>query len=261
MSTSCPRCGEHSEGKFCSHCGAAFKGAACPSCNGALAPGAQFCHHCGTSMASTHGTATASRVPWIVTGVALVAVIALVLFQASRAATDAAPADGGGMGGGVPLSGSAPFANGGAPSAIDLSKLSPQETADRLFNRVMSYASEGKGDSAAIFAPMAIQSLEMLAPLNAHQQYDLGLVAIVTGDLERAKRQADAILKKNSNDLLGLSLAIRVADASKNSAARARFEKQLIAAEPAERKSAREEYTAHGGDIDAALKDARARKP
>lgn len=261
MSTSCPRCGEHSEGKFCSHCGGAFKGATCPGCDGALAPGAQFCHHCGTAMAGARGEATSSRVPWIVTGVALVAVIALVLFQASRAATDAAPGDGGAMGGGVPLTGAAPFASGGGPSQIDISKMSPQEQADRLFNRVMSYASEGKGDSAAIFAPMAIQSLEMLAPLNAHQHFDLGLVAAVTGDLVRAKREADAILKTNPNDLLGLSLAIRVADASQNSAARARYEKQLIAAEPAERKSARDEYTAHGADIDAALKDARGRKP
>lgn len=212
-------------------------------------------------MAGTSGTATASRVPWIVTGIALVAVIALVLFQASRAATDAAPGAGGAMGGGVPLSGGAPFAGGGAPSAVDLSSMSPQEKADRLFNRVMSYASEGKSDSAAIFAPMAIQSLEMLAPLNAHQHFDLGLVAAATGDLGRAKREADAILKTNPNDLLGLVLAIRAAEAAQNSAARTRFEKQLIAAEPAERKSAREEYTAHGSDIDAALKDARGRKP
>ena len=259
MSTSCPRCGEHSEGKFCSHCGAAFKGATCPGCNGALTPGAQFCHHCGSSMAGTHDAATSSRVPWIVTGVALVAVIALVLFQASRAATDAAP--GGGAGGGVPMTGAAPFAGGGMPSNTDLASMSPEEKADRLFNRVMRDASEGKMDSVAMFAPMAIQSLEMLAPLNGHQRYDLGLVAAVSGDMVRAKREADAILKKNPNDLLGLTLAIRVADASQNSAARARLEKQLIAAEPAERKSAREEYTAHGGDIDAALKDARGRKP
>ena len=261
MSTSCPRCGEHSTGKFCSHCGAALKGAACPGCNGALTPGAQFCHHCGTAMAGARGEADPSRVPWIVTGVALVAVIALVLFQASRAATDAAPGDGGPQAQ-APRSRAPPrLPAAECPSQIDISTMSPQEQADRLFNRVMSYASEGKGDSAAIFAPMAIQSLEMLAPLNAHQHYDLGLVAAVTGDLVRAKSEADAILKKNPNDLLGLTLAIRVAEASQNSAARARYEKRLIAAEPAERKSARDEYTAHGADIDAALKDARGRKP
>ena len=261
MSTSCSRCGEDTSGTFCSHCGAALKGAICPSCDGALTPGAQFCHHCGASMPGAGGTTGANRVPWIVTGVALVAVIALVLFQASRASTDAAPGEGGAMGGGVPLAGNAPFAGGGMPSVGDISRMSPQEQADRLFNRVMRYASEGKGDSAAIFAPMAIQAFEMLAPLDVHQHYDLGLVASVSGDLVRAKGEADSILKQNPNDLLGLALAIRVAEASRNSAARGDFEKRLIAAEPAERKTGRQEYQDHGFDIDAALKDARSRKP
>ncbi len=210
-------------------------------------------------MAGAHSGAAPSRVPWIVTGVALIAVIALVLFQASRAATDVAPGDGS-AGAGVPMAGAAPFA-GGAPGVTDITKMSPQEQADRLFNRVMSYASEGKADSAAIFAPMAIQALQSLAPLNAHQHYDLGLVASVSGDLARAKVEADAILKANPNDLLGLTMAIRVAEASQNGAARGAFEKRLIAAEPAERKTARPEYQDHGPDIDAALKTARSRKP
>lgn len=206
------------------------------------------------------GTASAasSRVPWIVTGVALVAVIALVLFQASRAATDGGPADAGQT---APMGGAPAGAGGAMPSAADIAAMSPQEKADRLFNRVMSYASEGKRDSAAIFVPMALQSYDMLAPLDVHQRYDVGLVALVGGELTRAKVEADTILKKNAKDLLGLTLAMRVAEASQNSAAAGDFGKRLMAAEPAERKTAREEYTAHGNDIDAALKDARARKP
>lgn len=251
MST-CPRCGEEASGKFCANCGSALKGAACPECNGALTPGAQFCHHCGTALKSA-SPAAPSRVPWVVTGVALVAVIALVLFQASRSATDAGPADTGAPMGGAPL--------GGAPSAADIAAMSPQEKADRLFNRVMMYASEGKADSAAIFAPMALQSFDMLAPLNVHQRYDVGLVAIVAGQLGRAKAEADTILSKNRNDLLGLTLAMRTAEAAKNSASAGDFAKRLIAAEAAERKLPREEYQFHSTDIDAALKEARARKP
>jgi len=253
MSTSCSHCGEAASGKFCSHCGAALQGASCPGCNGELTPGAQFCHHCGAAMPGTSTGGGTNRVPWIVTGVALVVVIALVLFQASRAAKDAGPSEG------VPMG--APAAGGGMPSSSDIAKMPPQEQADRLFNRVMRDASEGKGDSVAMFAPMAIQALEMLAPLSVHQHYDIGLVASVSGDLKRAKIEADSILGKNPRDLLGLTLAIRVAEASQNSAARADFEKRLVAAEPTERKTAREEYLAHRGDIDAALKDARSRKP
>lgn len=196
---------------------------------------------------------------WVVTGVALVAVIALVLFQASRSATDAGPADAGQR---APMGGAAMggTAMGGAPSAADIAAMSPQEQADRLFNRVMMYASEGKADSAAIFAPMALQAFAGLAPLDVHQRYDVGLVAMVAGQLGRAKAEADTILSKNRNDLLGLTLAMRVAEQAKNNAA-GDFAKRLIAAEPAERKLPREEYQFHSSDIDAALKEARARKP
>lgn len=249
MPTSCPRCGQDASGKFCANCGSALKGAECPDCNGALTPGAQFCHHCGAALKSA-SSAAPSRVPWVVTGVALVAVIALVLFQASRSATDVGPADTG-----------QDALMGGAPTAADIAAMSPQEQADRLFNRVMMYSSEGKADSAAIFAPMALQAFDMIAPLDVHQRYDVGLVSLVAGQLGRAKAEADTILSKNRNDLLGLTLAFRVAEASKNSASAGDFAKRLIAAEPAERKSTREEYQFHGNDIDAALKDARARKP
>ena len=197
--------------------------------------------------------AAPSRVPWIVTGIALVAVIALVLFQASRSATDAGPA---GSGQDAPMMGGA--SGGGVP---DLASMSPQEQADRLFNRVMSYASQGKSDSAAIFAPMALQVFDMLAPLDVHQRYDVGLVAMVAGQLGRAKAEADTILSKNPRDLLGLTLGMRVSEAAKNTTAAADFAKRLLAAESAERKTGREEYNFHGNDIDAAITDARARKP
>lgn len=204
-------------------------------------------------MKGTTASGSTNRVPWIVTGVALVAVIALVLFQASRSAVDAGPADTGQSG---PMASGAP--GGGVP---DIASMSPQEQADRLFNRVMSYASQGKADSAAIFAPMALQVYDMLAPLDVHQRYDVGLVALVAGQLPRAKAEADTILKKNPKDLLGLTLGFRVAEASKNNAARADFAKRLLAAEPSERKTGREEYTAHGSDIDEAVKDARSKTP
>ncbi len=200
-------------------------------------------------------SAAPSRVPWIVTGVALIAVIALVLFQASRSATDAGPAD---MGQAAPMARGAGGAGGGMP---DIASMSPQEQADRLFNRVMTYASQGKSDSAAIFAPMALQVFDMLAPLDAHQRYDVGLIALVAGQLGRAKAEADSILLKNNKDLLGLTLGMRVAESSQNNAAAGDYAKRLLAAESAERKTGREEYNFHANDIDAAVKDARARKP
>ncbi|MHB1312667.1 MAG: double zinc ribbon domain-containing protein [Gemmatimonadaceae bacterium] len=262
MSTVCPRCGEAASGKFCSSCGSSLAGAACPHCGGALTPGAQFCNHCGTSMSGGQAAPApaggGSRLPWILAGVALVAVMVLVLMQ--TASTSGAVAGGDGTAPVAPFAGSAP-AGGGMPSAADIASMSPEEKADRLFNRIMMYASEGKRDSAAIFAPMAFQSYEMIGTLGAHQHFDLGLIAIAVGDATRARSEADAILKKNPTDLLGLTLAIRSAELARNDAARAGFEKRLISAEPTERKNTRQDYVDHGNDIDAALKDARSRKP
>lgn len=246
----CPNCHAPVTGAFCATCGAAIKGTRCRSCDGALTAGAQFCHHCGARVTRTTAPAASNRVPWIVTGVALVAVIALVLFQASRTATEGGPAD---------QAPAAPMMGGGA-ARTDISSLSPQEQADRLFNRIMSYASQGKTDSAAFFAPMALQVFDMLAPLDVHQRYDVGLVALVAGQLGRAKVEADTILLKNSKDLLGLTLAMRVAEGSRNSAAASDYAKRLIAAEPSERKAKHEAYEFHASDIDAALKEARERK-
>lgn len=262
MSNTCPRCHEPASGAFCEHCGAALKGAACPKCGGALTPGAQFCHHCGSSLSSGGSSAVPNKMPWILTGVALVIVIALVLYQASRSATDGPAADAAaGPMGGAPV-GAAPMgAGGGGPGGVNLAAMTPEERADRLFNRVMAYASEGKPDSAAIFAPMALQAFEMMGQLNVHGRYDVGLVATVAGQLAKAKAQADTILKQNPNDLLGLTLAMRVAESAQNSAAAKDYGKRLIAAEPAEKKTGREEYSAHGADIDAAIKDAKAKKP
>ncbi|HEU4996666.1 MAG TPA: hypothetical protein VFT29_17740 [Gemmatimonadaceae bacterium] len=135
--------------------------------------------------------------------------------------------------------------------------MSPDERADRLFNRVMRLSSEGKADSAAFFGPMALSALEALTPLDAHRRYDMGLVALVTGDVSRAAAQGDTILAQRPTHLLGLVLAARAADARRDAAARNNFRRRLLAAESAERARALPEYTDHAADIRAAVELAR----
>ena len=135
----------------------------------------------------------------------------------------------------------------------DISSMSPAERADRLFNRVMRLSTEGKADSAAFFGPMALSALEALAPLDAHRRYDLGLVALVTGNASLAAAQADTILRQRPTHLLGLALAARAADARGDAVARADFRRRLLAAEPSERARALPEYTDHAADIRAAV--------
>ncbi|MFL5477444.1 MAG: hypothetical protein ACJ79X_00315, partial [Gemmatimonadaceae bacterium] len=93
---------------------------------------------------------------------------------------------------------------GAGGRAPDISSLSPQERADRLYNRIMLLASQGKIDSVQFFAPMALTAYQMLSPMNADQRYDMGRIGEVVGALPLAKAQADSILRENPNHLLGL---------------------------------------------------------
>ena len=192
-----------------------------------------------------------SRLPWAVAGIALVALIILVVVQrAARGGSDAgAPALDNGAA-------TAPAAAAGGASGVDISSMTPQERADRLFNRIMSYAERGKSDSVQFFAPMAITAYEMLGDLSLDQRYDLGRIAEVSGDPLIATAQADTILLKNPTHLLGLVLAANAARMRKDETKAREYLRRLAAAEASERAKKLPEYEAHANDISAALAQA-----
>lgn len=221
----------------------------CSDCGAQLNADALFCHRCGSPIQGRSSTAASvpgfSRASWW--GVPVLAIFVLgvlVVVQHDSRGSEAESAA------------AAPL--GAGPSGTtDISSMSPEERADRLFNRVMRYSSEGKADSAAFFAPMALASIEALAPLDAHRHYDLGLVALAAGDVARASAQGDTILAQRPTHLLGLMLAARVADARGDSAASKKLRRRLLAAESAERARALPEYSDHDTDIRTALELAR----
>lgn len=216
-----------------------------------LRPDARFCHNCGSPIHGGPSRARSAPVPkalqW---GVPAIAIIALIVLSAIRFGSRST---------GVDAEERMPLGTGGAVQAPDISSMSPDERADRLFNRVMRLSSEGKADSAAFFGPMALGALEALAPLNAHRRYDMGLVALVSGDVSRATAQGDTILAQRPTHLLGLALAARAADARGDATASRNFRRRLLAAESAERASALPEYADHDADIRAAVELARKR--
>jgi Double zinc ribbon len=245
-SAPCPRCKAAATGRFCADCGAALAGATCSSCDQPLTPGARFCHHCGATVSTAKGPSAKSMLPWIVPGIAVMTLVAFLIGQrVARGSAGAATADA------APEAAAAPPPGMRAP---DISSMSPEERASRLFDRVMRYGEQGKTDSLKIFAPMAIQAYEMMGPLDAHGRYDLGMIAIVNGDVQLARAQADTILAANKTHLLGLILAMKAAGLRQDTKARADFQRRLIAAAPAERAKKLKEYEDHSADIDAALK-------
>ena len=268
----CPSCGALSAGKFCAECGSALLGVTCVSCQSLLTPGSRFCHRCGAaagaaarsaSPGAPAGTTVQQRsiLPWAVGTVAVLALVITVAVQQSSATNPPA------SGPDIPLDGagaaSAPFAGNAAGGAIrgpDISSMPLRERADRLYNRVMRLASEGKTDSAAFFSTMATQAYEMLEPLDNDLRYDYGRMAEMSGNLDLARKQSESILASNPDHLLGIILGTKVAQAKNDTGTLAKLYKKLLAVELTERAKSVQEYEHHKGDIDAALVAAKAAK-
>jgi hypothetical protein len=200
--------------------------------------------------------AVSSSLPWIVAAIALVTLLAFLAgsaFNRSRGSSLDAPQNA------LPQAGLDDRGAAGDGSAAgpvrgpDISQLSPQERADRLFNRVMVLNSEGKTDSVLFFAPMAIESYRMLSPLNADQRYDLGRIAEVAGALPLARAQADTILRENPTHLLGIILSARIAELEQRTADLEKLKARLLQAYPAESARKLPEYERHADDITSAL--------
>ena len=218
----------------------------CSNCGTQLNDGARFCHVCGVAVGTT-ATASATapnKFFWAPVVLSILAVVVLVAVQFGSLEQ-------------APAAESQILSAPGRPP--DLSSISPQEAADRLFDRVMRYASEGKNDSAAFFAPMAMTAIEAVGPLDNHRRYDIGLIALVSGDAPAAKAQADTILRSRPTHLLGLVLAAKAAIARGDNSAAASLWQRLIAAESKERASGLPEYEAHSRDLDEGLSLARKR--
>lgn len=271
--SACPSCGARVDGRFCSQCGTPVDGATCAGCRASLTPGASYCHRCGTpagarpaaaaptagvSSASAEPRGTSTALPWAFAAIALLAFGAYVAaqhFSAQRqqggqfaaAPVAAGPFQGTDMGGDAGV------------RAPDISNMSPEERADRLFNRIMEAYEGGNSEFVQNMAPMAIAAYEMLPAMDPLRRYDLGRIAEVTGSLDMAQAQADTLLQQNPDHLLGLVLAARVADLRKDEARRAALATRLTEAAPAELAEERPEYEAHRNDINIALTEARRR--
>lgn len=199
-----------------------------------------------------------SILPWAVAAVALLAALATLAgrgFNASRGSTLDAPQNALPQAG-LDDRGAAPGGQGGM-RAPDISSLSPQERAERLYTRIMVLNSEGKTDSVQFFAPMGLAAYQMLEPLNADQRYDMGRIAEVAGQIDVARAQADTILRSAPTHLLGLILASRAADLLSLSTQKEEFARRLLAAEKTELATRKAEYERHEDDIKRAVAEAR----
>src|SRR5213592_4706384 len=211
----------------------------CRACGTALAAPAKFCHKCGAAVSAPPATRAAgwrAGLPRGVAGAALGALIAVVALRAS----------GGGM---RDVSGSTPPVSRLGPP--DISQMSPEERATRLYNRVLTLHSEGKADSAGFFLPMALQAYAMLPALDVDARYHLGVLDLTGGDYAAALAQADSIRRAVPTHLFAFMLRARALELRRDPAAAHRAYRDFLQHEAAERARNRPEYTDHQDNLDA----------
>lgn len=217
----------------------------CQACGTALAATAKFCHKCGAQVSAPRpdGQAAGWRagVPWGVAGAALGALVTVLFLRVGGAA-------GSGDQGAVPSE--AP--SGTAPSSQlpDISQMSPEERATRLYNRVMSLHSRGQADSADFFLPMALQAYAMLPALDVDARYHIGVLDLTGGNAAGALAQADTIRRAAPTHLFGFMLRARALELTHDAAGALRAYRAFLQNEAAERARQRPEYGEHAQNLD-----------
>jgi len=260
----CPSCGKPASGNFCQHCGASLGGRFCNQCGAELHSGAKFCNQCGASVGADAGAAGASvtrgtgagsvlaehraaaaatlggaNLPWWIAGAALFGLILVIGWSVvhSQNPTAQRPGEAG------PAAGAAGNAAMGA-STIDLSKMSPQEAADRLFNHVMTDLANGDTTDALNFQPMAVQAYQVAEPLDLDELFHLSLLEGLR-DPETALGTAKRILKTDPDHLLGLGAAAQWSLALGDTAAALGYYKHFLKVYDAQVAKKLPEYEAH----------------
>jgi hypothetical protein len=187
-------------------------------------------------------------VPWIVAGVAVaVLVVVLVARFGGAAAAPAAAATAGTPGAGP----------NGMAATTDISQMSPQEQADRLFDRVMTAHEAGDSQQVAFFGPMALQATAMLGTLNDDQHFHVGLINAALGNYAATSAEADTIAKSDPQHLFVPLLRWEVANHDHDSAATRRAYRQFLNDYDKEMASGKPEYAMHKTRLEAFHDEAR----
>lgn len=208
--------------------------------------------------APTGGGGLATVLPWGVAFVALMAVVAMLAGQ-NFGAERGSVIDGSANALPTPTIDGPAFgaSAAGGQRAPDISNMSPEQRADALFQRIMTYNDRGQRDSVILFAQMALPAHELLVNIDLDRRYHAALIAEAAGIIEITAAQADTILRTDSNHLLGLVLSIRLARNSADGDRVSVLEQQLLRVADTELARQLTEYEQHRREIDLALAAAR----
>src|SRR2546423_3531830 len=218
----------------------------CHACGAPLAATARFCHKCGAQVGGAQSSGWRAGLPWSVAGAALGALLTVVALRLGAGSWE--------QGAGDAAEATAPPSQLPAP---DISQMSPEERATRLYNRVMLLHTQGKADSAEFFLPMALQAYAMLPALDVDARYHIGVLDLTGGNAAAALAQADTIRRAVPTHLFGFMLRARGLELQRDSAGARRAYRDFLKHEAAERTRQRPEYSEHAQNLDAFRDQAR----
>ncbi len=211
----------------------------CHACGAALTSTARFCHKCGAQVPGGQASGWRAGLPWGVAGAALGALLTVVALRLGGSSGD----------------GSREARDENAPasrlSPPDISQMSPEERATRLYNRVMMLHTQGKPDSAEFFLPMALQAYAMLPALDVDARYHIGVLDLTGGNPVAALAEADTIRRAVPTHLFAFMLRARALELERDRAGARRAYRDFLAHEAAERTRQRPEYSEHAENLDA----------
>src|SRR5213083_2276554 len=219
----------------------------CHACGASLAATARFCHKCGAQVGGAQSSGWRAGLPWSVAGAALGALLTVLALRIGASS-------GGGMrdaGGATDDDASRIPLPASRSTPPDISQMSPEERATRLYNRVMLLHTRGKADSAEFFLPMALQAYAMLPALDVDARYHIGVLDLTSGDAAGALAQADTIRQAVPTHLFGFMLRARALDLKRDAAGARRAYRDFLRHEAAERTRRRPEYGDHAENLDA----------
>lgn len=227
----------------------------CHACGAQLAATAKYCHKCGAQVSGAPAAAGwRAGLPWGVAGAALGVLVTVLVLRTSGGAGAGTGAGGGGAaesGGSADVAGGSDRAEAGTRAPPDISQMSPEERATRLYNRVMLLHAQGKADSAEFFLPMALQAYAMLPALDVDARYHMGVLALTAGNAVAALAQADTIRRTVPTHLFGSMLRARALELTHDAPGALRAYRDFLKNERAERARQRPEYSEHAQNLDA----------
>lgn len=200
-----------------------------------MSVGARFCSRCGVAAGAGAASNRADRTPWVIAGIALAGLLAVLLVMISRDSPRIAAQPDAEVAG----------VSGGGDAPPDISNMSPRERFNRLYNRVMQAAQSGDEATVSRFTPMALMAYGQLDTIDADARYHAALLRVHTGDVTASRALGDSILAQTPGHLFGYMIQGTVARFQKDQKSLSRAYTAFLKRYDREIKLGRPEYSEH----------------